>query len=141
VFAVVLTAVLAVPSLLPKVSASYDGLNSQQVPSFKVSNDGLLGWNNVSAVCRFVKVDYFDPTINSENNVRAFPATLDKMAPGNTALVICPPAVEINGPKIRAASLNIEVKFRPDFSLFQKVFDIPFVSEGDLSHWTPPHLY
>jgi hypothetical protein len=133
--------ILAVPSIFPKVTASFEGTNSNGIPSFKISNEGLLGLNNVSAICRFVKVDYFDPGIKSENNTLGFTARLDTMSPGQTALVICPPAIDIRGSKIRSASLKIEITFRPDFSFFHQVSRPTFVSEGDLSHWTPPHLY
>jgi hypothetical protein len=135
----VIALVLGVPSIFPKVTATYEGLNANGIPSFKVSNDGLLGLNNISARCQFLKVDYSSPT-KVENNVVSFSKLLDEMAPGHTALVICPFPIKMPG-KILGGSLRIEVKFRPDFSPFYQTSLIPFVSEGDLLHWTSPHLY
>jgi hypothetical protein len=125
----VIALALGVPSIIPKVTATYEGLNANGIPSFKVSNDSLLGLNNISARCQFVKVDYSSGR-NVTNNVVGFDKLLDAMAPGHTALVICPFPIRIDGDKILGGSMKIEVKFRPDYGPFYQTSRIPFVSGG-----------
>jgi hypothetical protein len=130
-----------VPSLLPKISVTYEGPGPQQnVATFKISNDGVICLNNVSATCRFVRVTFPNPTWKVEDNTVKFAKNLDRMPPGGTVIVICPFPVGL--PELPTSGLvEVGLSYRPDFGWFRGTLAQRFESAGDLVHWTPPHLF
>jgi hypothetical protein len=133
--------VTAILSLLPRLSVSnLESLDPDDPFStpFVVSNDGVLGINDVVLSCILVRLESATQhwAVEGFRSVGYAP-TIPRLDPGEQGTAPCNPAV---GLKASAADIEVVVSYRPDYVPWKKERPFRFVTvsskDGKL-HWIP----